>query len=129
MGPGMISTREVEGLLRENEELRLRLEEAEEALRAIRTGEVDAVLVEAEREQVYTLESADRPYRLLVEQMPQGAATLTADGAILYCNRHFAALLGRPLRALLGAPAHAFVSPPSRPCADRRNSDQSPCRD
>src|SRR5262249_23174085 len=70
---------------------------------------------EAGREQVYTLESADRPYRLLVEQMPQGAATLTADGAVLYCNRHFAALLGRPLRALLGAPAHDFVSPASRP--------------
>src|SRR5439155_19796926 len=77
-------------LLRENEELRRRLEEAEETLRAIRGGEVDAVVVEAGREQVLTLESTDRPYRLLVEHMTQGAATLSGDGVILYCNRHFA---------------------------------------
>src|SRR5436305_11267667 len=91
-------------VLRENEELRRRLEEAEETLRAIRAGEVDAVVVESGSEQVFTLETADRPYRLLVEQMPQGAATLTPEGQILYCNRHFADLLGRPLEALLGQP-------------------------
>jgi PAS domain-containing protein len=77
-------------LLREN--LRRRVEEAEDALQALRAGEVDAVLVEAGRERVYTLETADKPYRLLVEQVPQGAATLTADGAIIYCNRRFAEL-------------------------------------
>ncbi len=111
----MISTRKAELLTRENEALRLRLEEAEEALRAIRSGEVDAVLVQAAGEQVFTLESADRPYRLLVEQMTQGAATLTVEGAILYCNRHFADLLGRPLASLLGRSIHAFVSPRSQP--------------
>jgi PAS domain S-box-containing protein len=102
-------------LLRENEDLRQRLEEAEDALRALRAGEVDAVLVEAGREQVYTLETADKPYRLLVEQVPQGAATLTADGAIIYCNRRFAELLGRPLHSLLGKPIGDFVAPESRP--------------
>jgi PAS domain S-box-containing protein len=102
-------------LLLENEELRRRLAEAEETLRALRAGEVDAVLVEAEREQVFTLESADKPYRLLVEQMPQGAATLTVEGAILYCNRRFADLLKRPLQALLGKLIHDFVAPDSRP--------------
>ena len=95
--------------------MRRRLEEAEDALRALRAGEVDAVLVEAEREQVYTLETADKPYRLLVEQMPHGAATLTADGAIIYCNRRFAELLGRPLHSLLGKPIRDFVAPDSRP--------------
>src|SRR3954454_16379026 len=103
-----------DGLLRENEDLRHRLEEAEETLRAIRGGEVDAVVVAAGREQVYTLESPDRAYRLLVEQMTQGAVTLTADGVILYCNRHFADLLGRPLEDLLGQPVHGFVSPAGR---------------
>src|SRR5436190_6009082 len=109
----MIRTHEIDHLLRENEALRLRLEEAEETLRAIRAGEVDAVVVEVESEQVFTLESADRPYRLLVEQMPQGAATLTVDGTILYCNRHFASLLGRPLSTLLGTSIGDFVSPAS----------------
>ena len=72
-----MTTQPVDQLLCENEELRRRLEEVEETLRAIQGGEVDAVLVRAGREQVYTLESADRPYRLLVEQMPRAAATLT----------------------------------------------------
>jgi PAS domain S-box-containing protein len=110
-----MSTQTIDQLLRENENLRRRLEEAEETLRALRAGEVDAVLVEAEREQVYTLETADKPYRLLVEQMPQGAATLTAEGAIIYCNRRFADLLRRPLHALLGKPIYDFVAPDSRP--------------
>lgn len=110
-----MTTQTIDQLLRENEELRGRLEEAEDALRALRAGEVDAVLVEAGREQVFTLESADKPYRLLVEQMPQGAATLTVEGAILYCNRHFADLLMRPLQALLGKLIHDFVAPDSRP--------------
>ena len=115
-----MTTLTIDQLLQENEDLRRRLEEAEEALRAMRAGEVDAVLVEGEREQVYTLESADKPYRLLVEQMPHAAATLTADGAIIYCNRRFADLLKRPLRPC-SASRSATSSPPtagrsSRPC-------------
>src|SRR5262245_54623737 len=110
-----MTTQTTEQLLLENEELRRRLEEAQETLRAIRAGEVDAVVVEAEREQVFTLESADKPYRLLVEQMPQGAATLTVEGTILYCNRRFADLLRRPLQALLGKLIHDLVAPDSRP--------------
>ncbi len=98
-------------LLRENEDLRHRAEEAEDALRALRAGEVDAVLVEAGREEVYTLETADKPYRLLVEQVPHGAATLTADGAIIYCNRRFAELLRWPVHSLLGKPIGALRRP------------------
>ena len=61
----------------EIEDLRLRLQEAEETLHAIRSGDVDAfVIEEATGHRIYTLEGADRPYRLLVEQMQQGAATL-----------------------------------------------------
>ncbi|OOO01303.1 MAG: Autoinducer 2 sensor kinase/phosphatase LuxQ [Chromatiales bacterium USCg_Taylor] len=105
----------IDHLLQENEDLRHRLEEAEDALRALRAGEVDAVLVDAGREQVYTLETADKAYRLLVEQVPHGAATLTADGAIIYCNRRFAELLRRPLHSLFGKPIGGFVAPHSLP--------------
>ena len=101
--------------MRENEDLRHRLEEAEDALRALRAGEVDAVLVEGEREQVFTLETADKPYRLLVERVPQGAAMLTVDGAIIYCNHRFAELLKRPLHSLLGKPIGRFVVPDGKP--------------
>ena len=53
-------------------ELQLRLEEAEETIRAIRSGTVDAFVVDVPNgARVYTLETADRPYRLLVEKMQQ----------------------------------------------------------
>jgi PAS domain S-box-containing protein len=104
----------MEQLQRENEELRRRLEEAEEAIRALRAGEVDAVVVEAEREQVYTLEAADKPYRLLVEQMPYAAATLTSEGEIIHGNRYFADLLRRPLAALLRKPISSFIASESQ---------------
>jgi PAS domain S-box-containing protein len=113
-----MTTLKIDQLVRENEALRRRLEEAEDALRALRAGEVDAVLVEAEGEQVYTLEAAEKPYRLLVEQMPQAAASLTADGAIIYCNRRFADLLQWPLGALLGKPIAGFVADADRPQLD-----------
>src|SRR5262245_46627482 len=102
-------TQTADQLLLENEELHRRLEEVDETLRAIRAGEVDAVVVGAAHEQVFTLETADKPYRLLVEQMPQGAATLTVDGAILYCNQRFADLLRQPLQAVLGKLMHDFI--------------------
>jgi PAS domain S-box-containing protein len=97
------------------EELRARLEEAEDTLRAIRQGEVDALVVlDRQGEKVYTLKSADRPYRIMIEEMGQGAVTLLADGTILYCNRCFAELVKAPLEHVLGASIHAFVAPPAR---------------
>lgn len=99
----------------ETAELRARLEEAEDTLRAIRQGEVDALVVlDKQGEKVYTLKSADRPYRIMIEEMGQGAATLLADGTILYCNRCFSELVKAPLEHVLGASVHAFVAPSSR---------------
>ena len=75
----------------EIDDLRLRLQEAEETIRAIRSGAVDTFVVEESHgARVYTLQTADRPYRLLVEEMQQGALTLGDDGTIAYCNRRFA---------------------------------------
>jgi PAS domain S-box-containing protein len=102
-------------LRRKNAELRRQWEEMAEALRAIRSGEVDAVFVEAGREHVLTLVTPDHPYRLLVERMTQAAATLTTQGTILSCNHHFAELLGRSPEALLGQSAVELVAASSRP--------------
>jgi PAS domain S-box-containing protein len=110
-----MTTPSVDQLLQENEDLRRRLEEAEDALGALRAGEADAVLVEAGGEQVFTLESVDKPYWLLVAQIPHPAATLTPDGTIISCNRRFADLLLRPLRSLPGEPIHGLVTHESRP--------------
>src|SRR5262245_40410590 len=81
----------------EHAELLRRVKEADDTLRAIREGAVDAVVVhEAQGDRIYTLEGADLPYRLFVEQMQQGAATLHADGTIAYSNQRLADLLKMP---------------------------------
>jgi PAS domain S-box-containing protein len=94
----------------ENGRLRARLEELQETLRAIRSGEVDALVVETTGEdQVFTLKSADQTYRLMVEEMQAGAATLSHDGVVLYSNPFLATLLDLPLEAVLGAPLSDFL--------------------
>ena len=99
-------------LAEENERLRARLEESEETLRAIRHGEVDALLVSgANGDQVFTLHSAEQPYRILIEQMQEGAVTLSAEGLILYCNLRFAGMLAIPHQKLLASSVYAHVSP------------------
>jgi PAS domain S-box-containing protein len=96
----------------EMEALRTRLEEAEETLRAIRDGEVDAVVVSGPSgAQIFTLESAEQPYRVLIEQMQEGAVTLSEEGLILYCNLRFAEMLRTPHERVIALPAHTHVAP------------------
>ena len=91
-------------------ELELRLEESEETLRAIRTGEVDALVVAGpEGEQVFTLEGADHPYRVLVQEMHEGTVTLDPSGLILYSNPQFAAMVGLPVQNVMGARMERFL--------------------
>ena len=92
------------------DELLARLQEAEETLDAIRDGEVDAVVVGGPAgQQVYTLENADRPYRVLIEQMQEGAVTLGPKGIILYANQRFATMIGEKREALIGRPVSLFL--------------------
>ncbi|HEX6902259.1 MAG TPA: ATP-binding protein [Thermoanaerobaculia bacterium] len=101
------------------EQLRARLQEAEDILRAIKYGEVDALVVNERRgDRVYTLKKPDRTYRLMIEEMAQGAVTLTIDGIILYCNGGFARMLKSPIHLLEGSPLHSRVSPGSRDLVD-----------
>jgi signal transduction histidine kinase len=97
-------------LRRENQELRRRLEEAEEALRALSAGEVDAILIDAGRKRVFTLDAAEKPYWLLVAQVPHPAATLTTEGTILSCNHRFADLMSQALPSLPGKRVQDFVA-------------------
>jgi diguanylate cyclase (GGDEF)-like protein/PAS domain S-box-containing protein len=96
---------ELEQLAAENEELRALLTEAQQTLHAIRSGEVDALVVsEPGGEQVYyTLKGADYLYRLLIENMLEGALITTPEGVILYANQHFAEFLKTPLEKLIGS--------------------------
>jgi len=100
-----------DGRSRELAELRARLAEAEETLRAIRSGEVDALVVTGRQgEQIYTLQSTDHAYQTLVESMNEGAVTLLPDGVILYANQCFARLVARPLELVIGSAFHRFLS-------------------
>jgi PAS domain S-box-containing protein len=93
-------------------DLQNRLRVAEETLRALRAGEVDALVVRrGEQERLVTLQGSDLPYRVLFDQMNEGAVTITPDGAIAYCNRRFAEIVRTPLRGVIGAPLRRFVPP------------------
>jgi PAS domain S-box-containing protein len=98
-------------LQKEITELRAQLAEAEATLSAIRTGEVDALVMAG---QVYTLQGAETPYRLLVEAMHEGAASLLSDGTVLYANQRLAKLLHAPLHEVIGSSLARFVAPDNR---------------
>jgi PAS domain S-box-containing protein len=99
----------------EMDELQRRLEEAEETLRAIREGEVDALVVDApEGEVIYTLASADYPYRLMIDEMNEGAVSVSPDAFILYSNRNFGGILGLTESNASGVPFGDYIVPEMR---------------
>lgn len=90
--PGSISDREAE--------LRRRLAEAEDTLRAIREGEVDALVVRGQQQdEVFALGGQDS-YRAFMEAMDTGAAALDAEGRLIYANSALCSLLGRSAKDL-----------------------------
>ncbi len=91
-------------------ELESRLAEAEETLQAIRTGQVDALVVAGpDGDQIFALEGADHAYRILVEEMQEGTVTLDESGLILYANRQFASMVRLPVENIVGSRIHRFL--------------------
>ena len=104
--------------LNDNMDLRRRLEEAEATLRAIREGEVDAIIVSGPGgDQVFSLTGTESVYRQIVETMKEAALTVALDGTILYGNDQFARLLERPLEQIVGRHLSDFVTPQDRASA------------
>src|ERR1700730_2786087 len=92
-----------EELLYSNHRLRTQLDEAMEAIEAIRTGQVDALVVNnGDGHQLYTLKTADQTYRVFIEKMNEGAVTINREGLILYCNTKFANMVDMPLEKVIG---------------------------
>jgi PAS domain-containing protein len=86
----------------ELELLRSQLEEANETIEAIRTGQIDAIVVQGDNgHQLYTLKSADHTYRVFIEKMTEGAVTLNNQGLILYCNSRFASMVNTHLSYII----------------------------
>ena len=96
--------------------LREKLAEYEQTLRAIRAGEVDALMIGPVpgQEQVYTLTSADRPYRNFVESMSDGAATVSVGGLVLYANQALANLVVSSCEHIVGQPLLDLIDPAGR---------------
>ncbi|MCL5123155.1 MAG: PAS domain S-box protein, partial [Deltaproteobacteria bacterium] len=101
----------IQDIFVENERLKLRLQEAEDVLNAIRCGEVDALVVSGpDGDQVYTLSGADRVYRILFETINEGAAILGADGTVFFCNTRLSSMLKRPMETIIGHSILRFVT-------------------
>lgn len=96
----------------ELEELRHQLYEANETIEAIRTGQIDALILEGENgNELYTLRTADHAYRVFIEKMAQGAVTLNRKGIIQYCNSQFATMADKPISSVIGMPFESFIVP------------------
>lgn len=107
----MRSDLENKELENELEELRHQLHEANETIEAIRTGQIDALVVQGVNgHQLYTLKSADLTYRVFIEKMTEGAVTLNSNGIILYSNSQFAKMVNLPLSKVIGLPFENFIS-------------------
>jgi len=105
-------TKTKEQLIIENDELHSRLAETQETLSAIQRGDVDAIVVSGTKgEQVYSISSAETPYRTFIEEMNEGAVTLTKEGIILYCNQKFAELVQEPIELVIGSCFKRFIVP------------------
>ncbi|MDO9375958.1 MAG: ATP-binding protein [Ferruginibacter sp.] len=99
-------------LLAEIENLKIQLEEANDTIEAIRTGQVDALIVKSDNgHELYTLKSADQTYRVFIEKMTEGAVTLNRDGIIVYSNSQFGKMVGLPLSKITGIFFSSFISP------------------
>lgn len=87
------------------------LEESKEVIEALRTGKVDAILVDGEDgQQVFTLKSADQTYRIFIEKMTEGAVTINKKGIILYSNSSFAQKLNTTLEKIIGTPFIKYIT-------------------
>ena len=108
----MEKTKSYDALTSELEELRMQLEEATDTINAIRSGEVDALIVkDKDGHQLYTLKNVDQTYRIFIEQMTEGAVTLSQENIILYCNSQFATLVQLPLGKVTGQSFLKFITP------------------
>ena len=111
-GPTEQLLSEIESLKARNRELEEKLEVSEGTLRAIQSGEVDAILVSTDKgERIFTLRGAEEPYRVLFEEMNEGAVIVSEEGSILYCNQSFATAMRSPLERVFGADLEDFLLP------------------
>jgi PAS domain S-box-containing protein len=105
-----MKTESVDVLLERISFLEQRLAESEQLIDAIRAGEVDAFAVnENNKAEIYTLQSGDYAYRILIEQFGEGAINITEDGLIVYTNTYFVDLLQTDYEKVIGSFLTDFI--------------------
>ena len=106
-----METKSKDRIQKELKDLQEELREAREIIEAIRTGQIDALVVNNNNgHALYTLKSADRSYRVFIEKMAEGAVTLNQSGFIVYSNTMFASMVGRPLTKVIGSLFSDFIT-------------------
>jgi len=104
----------IESLQSEIESLKVQLEDANSIIDAIREGEVDALVLQKDGQpQIYSIESADYTYRVLIEKFGEGALSISEDGLILYCNDYFSKLIGVAASKITGNYLQSYMDNPA----------------
>lgn len=101
---------ETKSLNKEIKDLKQNLHDAEESINAINAGKIDALVISNEKKlKVFTEKTADKTYRILIEEMHEGAVTLDKDATIIYCNSRFANMVNLPLQKVIGTKFKNFI--------------------
>jgi len=101
----------IAALLAEIESLKEELYESNSIVNAIKQGDVDALVVTSNGvPELYSLETADYTYRLLIEKFGQGALSISRNGLILYCNEQFSKLVGLPSEKITGTYIYEYFT-------------------
>lgn len=100
----------IDTLLSEIEELKYQLAESTGIIEAIREGAVDALVLNTNgKPDLYSLETADYTYRILIEKFGEGALSISESGIILYCNDYFSKLINLPTDKIVGTYFNSYV--------------------
>lgn len=96
-------------------ELQSRLDEYEQLIEAIKGGEVDAFALKTNNQSaIFSLQTVDYAYRILVENFGEGALNLSEEALILYTNNYFPQLLNLPYENVVGNSFFQFIHPESK---------------
>ena len=99
-------------LIEENLQLREQLEEYKDLVEGIRTGGVDALAISKNgKADIFSLESADFVYRVLVENFAEGALNVSDKGLIIYANPAFEKLLACNNSSIVGTDLSELIDP------------------
>src|SRR4051812_45057400 len=110
-----MSAETTEQLLARIADLEDRLAESEQLIEAIKAGEVDAFAINSQdRSEVYTLQTGDYAYRVLIEQFGEGAINVSEEGLIVYTNTYFFEMLNLPYEKIVGSVIFDFIHPDSK---------------